>query len=249
MVFRVIARLDIKPPNLVKGIHLEGFRKLGVPAEFATDYYLQGIDEIMYQDIVASLYERPGLAELVSETASEVFIPISVGGGIRTIEDAANMVRSGADKISLNTACLRNPEIINQIAQQLGSQAVTVAIEAKKLGSSWTAMTDSGREHTGVDVVEWASQLEGLGAGEVLLTSIDQDGTFSGPDYDLLDTVLAVTNLPVILHGGYLTAEQIVISAQQGASGVALASALHYKKITVDEIKQSLLKAGVEVRL
>lgn len=249
MAFRVIARLDIKPPALVKGIHMEGLRKLGDPSEFARDYYLQGADEVNYQDIVASLYGRNGIGSLVTATAESVFVPITVGGGIRTISDAARMIRNGADKVSLNTAAIRTPTLITEIAQLLGSQAVVIGVEAKRHRGRWTAMTDCGREHTGRDVLEWVKQAEDCGAGEVLLTSIDQEGTLGGFDIELIKAVRAITQLPLIAHGGAGDPDDAVKAYDAGASAIAIASVLHYDRYAVSDFKRALADANVEVRI
>ena len=249
MVFRVIARLDVKPPNLVKGIHLEGLRKLGDPSRFADKYYSDGADEISYQDIVASLYGRNSIQELVSKTANHVFIPLSVGGGIRTAEDAVSLIRAGADKISINTAAIHNPALIAQIGNVLGCQAVILGIEAKRTnGSNWTAMTDCGREHSGKDVLHWVQETVDLGVGEIILTSIDQEGTMLGFDLELIEAVRSVTQVPIIAHGGAGTPEDILLAQKAGANGVALASMLHFEKYTISQIKTYLNSVGIEVR-
>jgi cyclase len=248
MSFRIIARLDVKPPNLVKGVHLEGFRKIGDPAVFAAKYYLEGADEINYQDIVASLYERNNISELVSKTAEGVFIPISVGGGIRTVEDAKKLLRSVADKVCVNTAAIKNPKIIKEIANMFGKQAVVLGVEAKKLNNNWTVMTDNGREHANKDAVNWVEEASAFGIGEILLTSIDNEGTMKGFDLELIESVLSVTECPVIAHGGAGQISDILSVAKCGASGVAIASVLHYKKVTIEEIKRELQSINIEIR-
>ncbi len=175
---RVIPRLDIKGPNLVKGIHLEGLRVLGKPEDFAQYYYEQGADELLFMDVVASLYERNSLHDIISQTAKKIFIPLTVGGGLRTIEDIKNVLRAGADKVSLNTAAIKNPQIIRDASRKFGSSTIVVAIEAiKEADGTYRAYTDNGREHTGVEVVSWAKQVEELGAGEIIITSVDKEGT------------------------------------------------------------------------
>ena len=228
---------------------MEGLRKVGDPGEFARAYFDQGADEINYQDIVATLYARNSIGALVTTTAESVFVPITVGGGIRTAKDAAQMVRKGADKICLNTAAVRMPGLIAQIAGLLGSQAVVIGIEAKRLQGTWTAMTDCGREHTGKNVLEWAEQIRDLGAGEILLTSIDQEGTQMGFDTDLITAVRSVTSLPIIAHGGAGHPHDAVKAFNAGASAIAIASVLHYNKYQVVDFKHALHGAGVEVRL
>lgn len=250
MTFRVIARLDIKPPNLVKGIHLEGLRKIGDPWEYAKKYYAMGADELSYQDIVASLYNRNSIAELVAKTTSEVFIPISVGGGIRKAEDARNLVRMGADKIVLNTAAVSNPSIIRDIAEDLGNQAVVLGVEAMHQDSGlWEVMTNGGRERTGKKVIEWIREAEQLGVGEILLTSINKEGTRKGFDFRLIESARKISQLPLIVHGGAGCLKDIVNAARAGADAVALASVLHFGILEISEIKESLREADIEVRL
>ncbi|MGL5257945.1 MAG: imidazole glycerol phosphate synthase subunit HisF, partial [Proteocatella sp.] len=187
---RVIAKLDVKPPYLVKGIQLEGLRKIGNPNDFAKKYYLQGIDEIIYVDIVASLYERNSLSDMIREATKDIFIPITAGGGIRSVNDAYELLRAGADKIAVNTAAVKNPQLIRDLAMEFGSQCVVSYIEAKKTSlNNWEVYYDNGREKTGKSVVEWADQVCDLGAGEILLTSVDKDGTGKGFDVELVEAV------------------------------------------------------------
>lgn len=250
MTFRVISRLDVKPPNLVKGIHLEGLRKLGDPALFATKYYQQGIDEISYQDIVASLYNRNSIKDLVSTTAESVFIPISVGGGIRSITDATELIRSGADKISINTAAIKNPQFLQELADVFGSQAIILGVEAKKAsGGDYLVMTDCGREHTGKSVQDWVQQASNYGVGEILLTSIDSEGTQKGFDLELLARVRALTDLPIIAHGGCGKLSDVSDVAHAGGNGYAIATVFHYNKFTVTDVKNHLSTVGIPVRV
>lgn len=248
MVFRVIARLDVKPPHLVKGVHMEGLRKVGEPGDFARAYYLQGADEINYQDIVASLYQRNGIGNLVTTTAQSIFVPITVGGGLRTISDAAQMIRNGADKVCINTAVITSPGLVTSVGNLLGSQAMVVGIEAKKWNGTWVAMTDCGREHTGKNVMEWARTVEELGAGEILLTSIDQEGTQTGFDLDLIASVRNVTRLPIIAHGGAGHPSDAIKAFDSGANAICIASVLHYGRHSIFDFKETLLSAGIEVR-
>src|SRR3989338_7365239 len=184
---RMIARLDIKAPHLVKGVQLEGLRKLGDPHDFAVRYYEQGIDELLYVDIVASLYERNSIIDLVREHTRDVYVPITVGGGIRSFLDARNVLLSGGDKIAINKAGLKNPAIFREISEQFGSQSVVAHIEAKSIGrNKWEAYYDNGRERSGRDVIEWAEEAVFMGAGEILLTSVDKEGTAKGMDLNLL---------------------------------------------------------------
>lgn len=246
---RLIARLDIKAPNLIKGIHLEGLRVLGDPQVFAQDYYLQGADELLYIDIVASLYQRNGLAELVEKTAQNVFIPITVGGGIRSVEDVSRMLRAGADKVAVNTAAIARPELITEIAQKFGSQCMVLSIEAKRVGDRWEAFTDNGREETGKDVVAWAKEGVDRGAGEILLTSIDREGTTKGFDCELTRAVAATVSVPVIASGGMGRSDDLVDVIRGGqADAAAIAHMLHYKKLTFHQMRAALTARGIAVR-
>ena len=230
MNHRIIARLDIKGPNLVKGIHLEGLRVLGKPEVFAKHYYETGADELFYQDVVASLYERNSLHEIISKTANEIFIPLTVGGGLRTIEDINNVLRAGADKVAINTAAIKNPNLIREASRTFGSSTIVVAIEAiKQNNGQYFAYTDNGREYTGIEVCKWAKMVEDLGAGEIILTSVDKEGTGNGFDIELTKLVADIVSIPVIAHGGAGKSEHIsqVISSGK-AEAVAIASMIHY---------------------
>lgn len=232
---RIIPRLDIKGPNLVKGIHLEGLRVLGDPSEFAKYYYENGADELIYQDVVASLYERNSLQDIISKTAKRAFIPITVGGGLRTLDDIRKVLRAGADKVSLNTAVIKDPKLINEASKRFGSSTIVVAIEAiKQSDGQYLAYIDNGREETGVNVAQWAKQVEELGAGEIVITSVDRDGTGLGYDIELIKLVSEGVNIPVVAHGGAGKAEHVSEAIiKGGAHAVAVASVLHY-----DFIKQ-----------
>ena len=227
---RIIPRLDIKGPNLVKGIHLEGLRVLGNPEDFARYYYENGADELIYQDVVASLYERNSLHEIISRTAKDILIPLTVGGGLRTLEDIRLVLRAGADKVSLNTATIKNPTFISDAANKFGSSTIVVAIEAiKQTDGRYLAYVDNGREETGIEVIQWARQIEELGAGELIITSVDREGTAEGFDIDLIKSISNVVNIPVIAHGGASTMSNIKDTIQIGnASALAIASIFHY---------------------
>lgn len=227
---RIIARLDIKGPNLVKGIHLEGLRVLGKPEEFAEYYYRQGADELMYQDVVASLYGRNSLHEIISRTAKQNFIPLTVGGGLRSIDDIRKVLRSGADKVALNTAAIKRPQLIREAARMFGSSTVVVAIEAiRQPDGRYLAYTDNGREHTGVEVTAWAQKAEELGAGEIALTSVDREGTGTGFDMELITTVAERLSIPVIVHGGAGTTEHLcTVLRVPDVDAVAISSIVHY---------------------
>lgn len=229
MNIRIIPRLDIKGPNLVKGIHFEGLRVLGKPEDFARHYYENGADELIYQDAVASLYGRNSLLETIERTAREIFIPLTVGGGIRTLEDISKALRAGADKVAINTAALHRPELISEAARRFGSSTIVVSIEAIKTTSGYEAVTNYGREPTGVDAVQWAHRAAELGAGELMVTSISNEGTGLGFDLDLTKVIAESVPIPVIAGGGAGTAEHVFQAIEQGhAEAVALASILHY---------------------
>lgn len=247
---RVIARLDVKNDFLVKGIQLEGLRKMGNPHDFAHSYYKAGIDEILYMDIVASLYNRNNLSDIVRRTTDDVFIPITVGGGLRSVKDVRAILAMGADKVAINTAAIKQPEIITAVAEAFGSQCMVLGIEAKRCRNAegWEAYYDNGREHSGLDVIEWARRGEQLGAGEILLTSVDQEGMEKGMDIVLIQQVCEAVSIPVIVSGGCAGAAHAAQAAQAGAGAVAIASILHYQKTTVPALKQDILQQGVEVR-
>lgn len=254
---RVIARLDIKGPNLVKGIHLEGLRVLGKPELFAKYYYENGADELIYQDVVASLYERNSLHSIISQTAKNAFIPLTVGGGLRSIEDIKSVLRAGADKVAINTAAVKEPNLIEKASKMFGSSTIVVAIEAiKQQSGTYLAYTDNGREHTGVEVLEWAKQVEGLGAGEILLTSIDREGTGAGYDISLIEQVAKLVDIPVIVHGGPGRLSHLYEAVQAHASALAVASMIHYDfykknkdfKIDSSEGNTEFLKSGKEIQ-
>lgn len=227
---RVIPRLDIKGPNLVKGVHLEGLRVLGKPEWFARHYYENGADELVYMDVVASLYERNSLHDIVERTSKEIFIPLTVGGGLRTIEDIRDVLRAGADKVSLNTAAIRDPELVREAAKRFGSSTILVSIEAiRRADGTYEAYTDNGRESTGVDVFEWAVRAAELGAGELMVTSIDREGTGEGYDLELTRRVAESVPIPVIACGGAGSPEDVRAVVDEGrADAVSLASILHY---------------------
>jgi cyclase len=227
---RIIPRLDIKGPNLVKGIHLEGLRVLGRPEDFAKFYYQNGADELFYQDVVASLYDRNSLNELISNTAKEIFIPLTVGGGIRTINDIHSVLRAGADKVCINTAAIKNPQFITEAANVFGASTIVIAIEAiKQSDGQYFAYTDNGREHTGIEVVSWAKQAESLGAGELVITSVDREGTGMGFDLELIKIISEAVTIPLIIHGGASNENDISIAVKEcDIDAVALSSILHY---------------------
>jgi imidazole glycerol phosphate synthase glutamine amidotransferase subunit len=242
---RIVPRLDIKGPNLVKGIHLEGLRVLGRPADFARHYYSQGADELMFMDVVASLYGRNSTHEIIRNTATDVHIPITVGGGIRTIQDIYDLLKCGADRVAINTAAVQNPNFIKEAVKEFGSSTIVATIEAiQQPSGAYEAFTDNGREQTGLEVSQWARRLVDLGAGEILLTSVDREGTAKGLDEKLIALICEAVSVPVIVHGGTADARDILNIAQHyDISGVAIASILHYKALTDMEAGTVLSRA------
>lgn len=247
---RIIARLDIKGPNLIKGVQLEGLRVMGDPEEFASRYYQQGADELIYMDIVASLYGRNNLTEIVRHSARNIFVPLTVGGGVRSTEDVNSLLRVGADKVAINTAAIKRPELIQEVSRRFGSQCMVLSIEAKRVGEKrWEAYTDNGRERTGLDVVEWAVKGAELGAGEIMLTSVDQEGTRKGFDCELVKAVSTAVSIPVIASGGMGCPEHMVEVVKFGqADAVAMADILHYNRMQLPQIRAAALDAGLPVR-
>lgn len=247
---RLIPRLDIKGPNLIKGIHLEGLRVMGDPQEFARRYYEQGADELLYVDVVASLYGRNSLHDIIERAARDVFVPLTVTGGIRSVDDVRRILRAGADKIGINTAATKRPELIREVARKFGSQCMVLSIEAKRIAEGrWEVYTDNGREKTGLDVVEWAQRGAELGAGEILLTSVDQEGTREGFDTALLAAVSQVVPVPVIASGGMGKLDDVATAVREGAAdAVAMADILHYGRATVGDIRAIARAAGLNVR-
>jgi cyclase len=247
---RLIARLDIKGVNLIKGIHLEGLRVVGDPQIHAAKYYQDGADEIIYMDTVASLYGRNNLVDVVSRATEHVFVPITVGGGIRSVEDARTLLRAGADKVAINTAAIKEPKLISQLSDVWGSSTIVLSIEAKKTGDNkWEAYTDNGRERTGLDVAQWAETGANLGAGEIFVTSVDQEGTRKGFDCELVAEITKRVDVPVIASGGFGSLDhlsQLVKTAKP--TGVAIADSLHYNRYSFDQIRSFCLANGISTR-
>jgi cyclase len=247
---RIIPRLDIKGPNLIKGVRLEGLRVIGDPQEYALRYYADGADELVYMDIVASLYGRNNLSDIISRAADQIFIPITVGGGIRSVDDARLILRSGADKVAINTAAISRPGLITEVAKRFGSQAMVLSIEAKAVGpGKWEAYTDNGRERTGLDVLEWVREGVDRGAGEILLTSVDREGTRKGFELDLIRQVRDAVPIPVIASGGMGSLDDFNLAVTEGgADAVAMADVLHYGRTSVAEIRAHAQAASLAVR-
>ncbi len=247
---RLIARLDIKGPNLIKGIHLEGLRVIGDPNQYAKKYYEAGVDEIIYMDTVASLYGRNNLSDIVRKTVKDVYIPVTVGGGIRSIDDVKHILRCGAEKVAINTAVTKRPELIKEVSRKFGSQCMVLSIEAKKIDENkWEVYTENGRQKTGRDVIEWAMEACELEAGEILLTSIDQEGTKKGFDYNLIKEVSNKVPIPVIASGGMGCHEDLLkVVNESKADAVAMADIIHYDKSSLQEIRNYSLQNNLNVR-
>lgn len=245
---RIIPRLDIKGPNLVKGIHLEGLRVLGKPSDFAKYYYQQGADELLFMDVVASLFERNSLHDIISETAKEIFIPITVGGGLRTISDIKEVLRVGADKVCLNTAAIKDPLLIQDASRMFGSSTIVIAIEAiKESDGRYLAYTDNGREYTGIEVFEWAKKIESLGAGEIVITSVDREGTGEGFDLELITKLNSLVNIPIICHGGAGKINDVVeVFKNTNINAAMMSSVFHYNFIKENTSEASSTEGNVE---
>jgi len=249
-MFRIIARCDIKGKNLIKGIRYEGVRVIGDPGEFAKKYYNEGVDEIVYMDAVASLYERSSLVPLIEASVKNIFVPISVGGGINDLESARTILKSGAEKIIINTAAINNPNLIKILSDEFGRQCVVISIQAKKRDKYWEALTQCGRTPSGLDVAKWMERVQNLGAGEIILTSVDCDGTMNGMDLELIRSISGIVDLPVIASGGFSDDDPIVELANEGViSGIAIGASLHREKVSIPILKKTLSENGVKVRI
>jgi len=247
---RIIPCLDVKDGRVVKGINFIKLRDVGDPVENARVYQEQGADELTFLDITAS-YERRGIMlEVVKKTVKEVFIPITVGGGIKSLDDIRLLLKAGVDKVSISTAAVKNPDFVEEAAKRFGTQCIVVAIDAKRKGNSWEVYIYGGRTPTGIDVLKWAKKMENQGAGEILLTSMDRDGTEKGYDIELTRAISDLVSIPVIASGGAGTLEHLYeVFTQGGASAALAASIFHYKKYTIREAKEYLKKRGVKVRI
>jgi imidazole glycerol-phosphate synthase subunit HisF len=247
---RIIPCLDVTGGRVVKGVNFVELRDAGDPVELAERYNAQGADELVFLDITASSDARDTMADVVARTARRVFIPLTVGGGIRSVADARKILLSGADKVSVNTAAVRGPELIRELSEEFGAQAVVLAIDARRAGvGRWNVYTKGGRVDEGIDTVEWARRGQELGAGEILLTSMDTDGVQTGFDCELTRAVAAATTIPVIASGGAGKPEDFAEVLSSGQADAALAaSVFHYGKYTVGDLKRALIEAGVAVR-
>jgi len=247
---RIIPCLDVKEGQVVKGKGFTNLKYAGNPVKLARKYYEEGADELVFLDITASYEKRKTMADLVEKAAKRIFIPLTVGGGISAIEDIRNLLNAGADKVSINTAAIYNPNLIKEAAEKFGRQCIVAAIDAKKVGAKWEVFVNGGRQAAGLDAVKWAKKVQKLGAGEILLTSMDKDGTKEGYDLDLTRKISESVNIPIIASGGAGSLESISQVFNRGKADAALAASIfHYKKYSIMEVKEYLLKNNVEVRL
>lgn len=249
---RIIPCLDVKDGRVVKGVSFVNLRDAGDPVEVAAIYDREGADELCFLDITASHENRKTIIDVVEQTAARVFMPVTVGGGVRTLDDIRALLNAGADKVSINTTAVQQPEFVREAAQRFGTQCIVVAIDAKRqeAGGQWQVYTHGGRKATGLDAVEWAQRMEGYGAGEILLTSMDQDGRQNGYDLELTAAVSARLSIPVIASGGVGTLEHLYDGLVQGkADAVLAASIFHYRTHTIQQAKTYLRERGVPVRL
>ncbi len=247
---RIIPCLDIKDGKVVKGVNFVGLKEVGDPVELAKRYDLQCADEVVFLDITASYEDRGIIRDLIAKAASELSIPLAVGGGIRTIDDFRMILASGADKVSVNSAAIANPDLIKQASDEFGVQCVVIAIDAKKNDQGrYDVYVKGGRENTGLDLVEWVKKCESLGAGEVLLTSMDADGTRAGFDIDMLNAVCEVVNIPVIASGGCGSVQDIVdVFEKTNVDAALVASLFHFNEATVEDVRNELTKYNIHVR-
>jgi imidazole glycerol-phosphate synthase subunit HisF len=250
---RIIPCLDVDNGRVVKGVQFVDIRDAGDPVEIARRYDEQGADELTFLDITASHEDRETMVHVVEEVAGQVFIPLTVGGGIRKVEDIRRMLNAGADKVAINTAAVHNPEFVKQAAEKFGSQCIVVAIDAKQVSDKpkrWEIFTHGGRKPTGIDAIEWARKMVAYGAGEILLTSMDRDGTKKGFDLDLTNAISEAVSVPVIASGGVGNLEHLVEGVKQGhADAVLAASIFHFGEYTIEEAKRLMAANGIEVRL
>lgn len=248
---RIIPCLDVKDGRVVKGVQFLNLRDAGDPVEIAKKYSIEGADEITFLDITASHENRNTMIDVVKRTASEVFVPLTVGGGVRTLDDVRNLLLAGADKVAINTAAVKNPQFVKDAAEKFGSQCIVVAIDARsKSDDEWEVYTHGGREPTGIDAVEWAGTMESLGAGEILLTSMDKDGTKDGYDLKLTKAVSRKVKIPVIASGGAGNIEHLYDGIEEGeADAVLVASIFHYGEYTISETKEYLKNKGLTIRI
>ena len=247
---RIIPCLDIKEGRTVKGVNFEGLRDAGDPVELAKKYSDEGADELVFLDITATLEKRKTLIELVKRISSEINIPFTVGGGIKSVEEIEELLKSGADKVSLNSSIVKDPELINSASDAFGAQAIVAAVDAKKVGTQWNVFIKGGTENTGKDAHDWMREVEQRGAGEILLTSMDRDGTKNGFDLELLSKVDECINIPVIASGGAGTIQHCIdVVKVSNVDAVLAASIFHFKEIEISELKRAMKAEGIPIRL
>ena len=239
MYKRLITKLEIKNDYVIKGINFEGLRKIGNPNDIAKKYYEDGIDEIIFIDVVASLYGRNCLFDVIDKSSKNIFVPITAGGGIRKSEDISDLLNSGADKVAINTTIVKNPDLIGQFAEKFGSQCIVASIHAKKNNNDWDVYIENGRENTRIKVIDWIKDLQKKGAGEILLTSVDNDGAEGGPDMDLIYVISKICKIPLIVCGGISSLDDIKkIDKIKNINAISLSSALHYNNLKISDIKK-----------
>jgi cyclase len=245
---RIIPCLDVKDGRVVKGVNFVGLRDAGDPVEIAARYDAEGADELTFLDITASHEKRPILLDVVRRTAETVFMPLTVGGGVRELADIRALLNAGADKVSINTAAVARPEFVREAAERFGTQCIVVAVDAKQRGEGWEVFTHGGRTATGLDALDWARRMESYGAGEILLTSMDRDGTRLGYDLALTAAIARAVRVPVIASGGVGILDHLYEGLQAGADAVLAASIFHYRECTIGQVKRYLAERGVAVR-
>lgn len=248
--FRVISRIDTKSEKVIKGIHLEGWKTVGDAKSFCKKYYDQGADEIILIDSVASLYNREKLINIIKSSAENLFIPLTAGGGIKNLNDAEELFKSGADKIAINSAAVNNPNLINEIANNFGSQSLVISIQVKKENDSWKIYYDAGRERTEIEISDWMRKCQDLGAGEFMITSIDKEGTENGFDLDLINKISKNAFIPVIISGGFGKLSDLdQLFRFNSISAVAIAKQLHNNSFNILDVKKHILKNNVAIRI
>jgi cyclase len=245
---RIISRLDIKNNNLIKSIQFEGVRIVGDPNFYAKKYYDQGIDEIILVDVVATLYGRNNIFEIIKKSSEDIFIPLTVGGGIRSLDDANKVFLSGADKVCINTAAIDNPKFITQLSKIYGSQSVVSYIETKKINNDWLIFTHNGRENRKITVYDWVQKVQEMGAGEILITSVDNEGTYRGLDFELLEKIKEVVEVSIIANGGFKNINEIEKLNNLNIDALAISSALHYEKINMRQIQDYCKEKNIDLR-
>ena len=246
---RIISRLDIKRDKLIKGVHLEGLRVIGDPKEYAIKYYLDGVDEIILLDSIATLHGRNTLEKVINKITDSIFIPITVGGGITSLDDAKKLFDSGADKISLNTRAIENPLLLEKLSSVFGSQAIVLSLQIKKISNNYILMTHNGREKSNQDLIYWLKKSQDLGVGEILITSIDADGTMKGFDLDLLDIILSYSKVPLICSGGIATSLDAFNCFKKGVEAISIAKAFHYNHLSPVELRKDLINHNINLRI